>query len=253
MDLSVVMITKNERHRLPRTLDALADLNAEIIAVDWGSHDGTAEYLKSRGVLVYEHPFKNYGAQKNVAMSYATKSWILSLDADEILSEETKVSLRYVLDQDRLGQVVQDGFMINRRSVYLGREIYHGGWYPDWVTRLVRKGRAHFTEPEVHEELRVESGKIGKLSGDVLHYSFLGVADQAVKNMRYAEQGAAEILNRGKRVTLFHVIFKPWGKFLECYFWKLGCLDGRQGFYIAVNAMHSMFVKMASAYEHSRS
>lgn len=250
-DIAIALITKNESHRLGPLLKSLKGWASEIVVIDSGSTDETVSMLKAAGANVQYHPFDNYGAQKNRALRLCRSPWILSVDADEELTPAFKAEVDLIRKEP--GGAV--GYWVNRLSFYLDRPIYHGGWYPDWVLRLVQntpqgpKGR--FTEPEVHEEL-VVMGETKKISAPILHRPFLGIADQAIKNMRYAQQGALAYQKANKIVTLFHVLLKPWGKFLECYLWKRGFLDGFAGLAIAVNAMHSMFVKMALAWSASR-
>ena len=138
---------------------------------------------------------------------------------------------------------------MNRLNFYCGKPIYHGGWYPDYVVRLAKKNMAKWTQPNVHEKLLpLTNQKPGRIYGDLKHYTFKNILSQVERNMRYAGLGANDfILKKGRKPYLLEVIVRPVGKFLECYFFKGGYLDGFFGFVIAVNSFYSMFIKYVLA------
>jgi glycosyltransferase involved in cell wall biosynthesis len=247
--LSVTIITINEEHDLPRCLDSVSFAD-EIIVVDSGSTDKTIEIAKAKGAKVITQSWLGYGAQKNFAASKAKSDWVLNIDADEAVTPELKKEILDVINAPHTTGTT-NGFAVARKTRYLGRWIMHGGWYPNYVTRLARKSSSRWSEPEVHEELLVD-GPIEKLKYPLLHYTFHDIEDQVRTNLKYARQGALELAKRGKRPGLGHLIFKPIGKFLETYVGKRGFLDGLAGFIISINAAHSMFLKYAYFIEESR-
>jgi glycosyltransferase involved in cell wall biosynthesis len=244
--ISATVIALNEERDLPRCLESLRFAD-EVILVDSGSHDRTVEIAKQMGARVIIEPWRGYGAQKNFAMSQAKSRWVLNVDADEVVTPELKAEILAELNSQKPAA----GYAVARKTFYLGRWIKYGGWYPNYVTRLVQKSQATWTEPNVHEVLTVQ-GDLRQLKNPMLHYTFSDIADQVRTNMRYAHQGALDLRTKGSAPSYMKLLFKPFGKFLETYFLKLGCLDGLAGFIISINAAHSMFLKFAYLLEMSR-
>jgi glycosyltransferase involved in cell wall biosynthesis len=237
--LTVVVITKNEEANIRRCLESVAWAE-EVLVVDCGSTDQTQSIARSCGARVLEHPWRGYGQQKNWANSQAQHDWILSVDADETVTPQLAAEIKEFISKNANGP--QFGASLPRKTFYLGRWILHGGWYPNTLIRLANRKHARWTEPAVHEEWRVD-GAVGALRCDLLHYTFRGVGDQVMTNVRFAHLGAKVAFERGERGSIFKIIFKPIGKFLETYVWKMGFLDGLPGFVISVNAAHSIFMK----------
>ncbi|MBI3543155.1 MAG: glycosyltransferase family 2 protein [Deltaproteobacteria bacterium] len=240
------MIALNEERDLPRCLESLKFCD-EVLVIDSGSADRTVEVARQHGAKVIVEPWRGYGGQKNFAHSRATGDWVLNVDADEVITPELRAE---ILAEVRSAQSAA-GYAVARKTYYLGRWIRHGGWYPNYVTRLVRRQSGSWTEPNVHEELLV-TGELRQLANPMLHYTFSDIADQVRTNMRYARQGALDLKTKGAPSSLVKLLLKPLGKFLETYFLKAGFLDGLAGFIISVNAAHSMFLKYAYLLEMSR-
>lgn len=239
--ISATVMTLNEAAKIEACLASL-DWVEERLVVDCGSTDNTVELAEAAGARVIRREWRGYGQQKNFAMGECSNDWVLSVDADEVVSPELRHSIERFLDDVGKGSESARGASISRRTFYLGRWIWHGGWYPNRAVRLCRRDLSHWTEPAVHEALLVK-GPVRDLQGDLLHYSFDSVGDQVSTNIRFARLGAIAARERGERAGLGKILLKPIGKFLETYVWKLGCLDGFPGFVISVNAAHSMFMK----------
>ncbi len=243
--ISATIITLNEEKDLPRCLQSLSFVD-EIIVVDSGSQDKTVDIARSFGAQVYVKPWQGYGTQKNLAMSYCKNKWVLNVDADEVITAELKTEILKEIQSPRAAL----GYSIARKAYYLDRWIRYGGWYPNYVTRLVQKEKAKWTEPAVHEELRIQNGgEIGRLKNPMLHFTFSNISDQICTNLRYAKQGALNLRYPGTHFFIFKLLLKPFGKFIETYFFKCGFLDGLPGFLISINAAHSMFLKYAFLWE----
>lgn len=242
LPLSLVVVTLNEEANIERCLRSVP-FASDVVVVDSFSTDRTAEIAQNLGAKVIQEKWRGYGPQKAFAVSQAKNDWILSLDADEALSPE--------LQQEILEKFAnlnpEVGYEIPRRSYHLGRWINHGGWYPDAQLRLFNRKHSQWSEAALHEKVQVKSKE--RLSHDMLHWVFEDLSDQVLTNDKYSSLGAGNLANAGKNFSLLKLIFKPWSKFVECYFLKLGFLDGLPGFIIAVGAGYSIFLRHAKLWE----
>jgi glycosyltransferase involved in cell wall biosynthesis len=242
--LTVAVITKNEADRIGKTLDSVSFAD-EILVVDSGSTDGTVDICETHGARVIHNDWAGYAGQKQFALDQASGQWILSLDADEALSPQSRVEILKAITE--APQEVR-GFSIPRLSRYLNRWIRHGGWYPDRKTRIVRRGCGRWTGDGLHEKLEV-SGEIRKLERPLLHYVYRDIADQIKTINGFSSISSTHRNEPGSLAYLFLGLLHAMGKFLECAVWKLGFLDGAPGFIIAVNSAFYVFLKHAKAWE----
>lgn len=227
--LSVILITKNEAENIRACIESVAWAD-EIIVVDSGSTDDTVAISKQLGAQVHVHDWPGFGVQKNRALGYATKDWVLSLDADERVTPELRAEIETIL---KAGQT-QDSYLVPRLSNYCGRFMYHSGWYPDLLPRLFRRGKARFSDDLVHERLIVE-GSSGKLKGLLLHYAFDGMEEVLHKVNQYSTAGAAMMHKRGRKASLSGAVLRGLWSFFRTYILRGGILDGREGFMLAVS------------------
>ena len=244
MKLSATIITLNEEDNIANAIESVSFAD-EIIVVDSGSTDKTCQIAEDLGAKIHQRPFDCHGRQKNHAASLAREEWILSIDADEQVSGTLKESILAILSQQE-----HSLYRVDRRTNYCNYWIYHGGWYPDYLIRLYRKGEAKWSEPSLHEKLLPvqAKAKIPLLDGFLNHYSFPTVKSQIKTNLRYAAIAAQELQKKDNKKSYFcKMLFKPFFKFLECYFLKRGILDGLPGMIIAFNAAHSTFMKYSFA------
>jgi glycosyltransferase involved in cell wall biosynthesis len=249
--LSVIIPTLDEELHLEACLRALEGLSADVWVVDSGSRDRTpaiARSFETAGVHLVEHAYEGPAEQKNWALEHLPLAgeWVLFLDADERVSPALARSIRAALDSDP----VPDGFRIGRRIYYEGQWIRHGGWYPSWNLRLLRRGRGRYECRRVHEHVVVE-GEVGTLKGDLIHEDLRGLEHQIAKHLRYAKAEAQEALRllEGSRDDyarlfsrdplarrrwlktriLYRVPCRPVVYFAYAYLLRLGFLDGRKG------------------------
>jgi glycosyltransferase involved in cell wall biosynthesis len=225
LPLSVAVITFNEEANLPRCLESVRALAAEIVVVDSGSTDRTAEIAKeARAVFLFE-TWAGHVAQKNKALAACSQPFVLSLDADEEVSPEVADALRQLF-ADRLPG--PDGFWINRRTFYLGQWIRHS-WNPEWRVRLVRRERAQWTGQDPHYRLEVQ-GHTARRAGDILHYSYADLQDHFSRTLRYARISAETMRRNGKNCRWYHLVLSPWLAFLKKWFCDLpGATAGAVG------------------------
>jgi glycosyltransferase involved in cell wall biosynthesis len=247
--LSLSVIAKNEADRIARLLLSAQSIVDEIIVVDSGSTDGTVELCRSSGATVIHQEWLGYAAQKQFAMEQANVEWILNLDADEALSKDLADEIVHALKKEDANNIA--GFSIPRLSRYLDRWIRHGGWYPDRKVRLVRRGKASWVGDGIHEKLEV-SGKVERLESPLLHYVYRDISDQVRTINRFSSVFAGHREKTGSGGYLFLGLVHSVGKFLECWAWKLGFLDGYPGLVIAVNSAFYVFLKHAKAWEKGR-
>ncbi len=240
--LTAVIITFNEARSIKRCVASLQGVADEIVVVDSFSTDATPSICKGLGVQFHQREWKGYSKQKNYGNGLASNDWILSIDADEALSEELK---RSILDEKEHGK--EHNFSFNRLTNYCGRWIRHSGWYPDTKVRMFNRTKDDW-QGEVHERLTVEPASVRKLKGDLLHYSYHSVSDHVKRTDIYSSLGAKELFENGKQAGLIKLLFNPWLKFNKMYFLKLGMLDGMEGLAIALITAYGTFLKYIKLY-----
>src|SRR5580700_4328027 len=243
--LSAIIIAKNEGRNIGACLDSLAFCDERIV-VDGESDDGTPEIARAKGARVVTAPWHGFGAQKNLALSLAGGDWVLSIDADERVSAALARAI-----EDAVGRHGVDGYEIPRRSSFLGREMKHSGWSPDFVLRLFRRGRARFTDDLVHERV-ICDGKVGRLAESLLHYPVIGLEDAVGRMDRYSTAGAEMLLGAGRRVSFASGIAHGLWSFVRAYVWRLGFLDGREGFLLAVANAEGTYYRYMKAWLKAR-
>jgi len=238
MTISICIISFNEEQNIRRCLES-ATWADEIIVVDSMSQDKTVEIVREYTDNVYQKAWPGYVEQKNFALSKAKGEWILSVDADEEITESLRNEILDEIQKDG----AKDGYRIPRRSFYLGRWINHSGYYPDRQLRLFRRKRGHWTGGRVHERVDVQ-GSIGELKGDLLHYPYKGIISGQLQTVNsFSSLMAEDMYERGKRYHTSLLLLRPTFKFFEVYLLKLGFLDGVAGFIIAVTSAYAMFVR----------
>ncbi len=237
--LSVVIITKNEEDNIRRCLESVSWAD-EIILIDSESTDNTREIAREYGAKIFSPPWQGYGHAKHFGVEKARGEWILSLDADEVVSPELAEEIRQVVTDSSSPA----GYYLNRRTNFLGRWIRYSGWYPDRVLRLFRKEKGNFNEAVVHEKVIVE-GQTGLLRGELLHYSYPSLELYLEKFNRYTTLGAEEAFRRGKKARWFDIVIRPPIAFIKHYLSKQGFRDGWEGFIISVMSSIAVLVKYA--------
>jgi glycosyltransferase involved in cell wall biosynthesis len=245
--LSVVVVTQNEEERIRACLES-ASWADELIVVDAESIDKTATVARELTDHVFVRPWPGFAAQKNFGLEQARGDWILSLDADELVS----IPLRQEIAAILAGDGEHAGYAIPRRNVFWGRWIRHGGLYPDWQLRLFRRGRGRFAERTVHESVTVD-GSVGRLSGHLEHRSYRDVADFLERADRYSTLAAGEWLAAGRRSRpLADLVVRPAGRFLTMYVARAGFLDGWRGFLLAVLYAYYVLMRSAKVWERTK-
>ncbi len=242
------MISGAEAHRIGRALESVAEWAAEIIVVlNADVVDATDQIAAKHGAKVFREPWKGHVAQKNSAAEKASQDWILGLDADEVISAELRQEIERLLADGSQAKEIA-AFSFPRLSWYCGRWIRHGDWYPDRQTRLWRRGRATWGGVDPHDKLIVE-GKVVKLQGHLKHYTTQTINQQVAKTVSYADDFVRHCAQSGRRITFADLMVRPAWRFLRAYFFKLGFLDGWQGYAIAWMTAFYTFLRYVKARE----
>lgn len=248
LPLSLILIARNEEKKIAQCLNSAAPWVQEIICVINNCTDKTPEIMRSYGAKVFEETWTGFTDQKNKALNYAKQPWVLSLDADEELSPHLARSISSFFESS--DKDLYDGAYWARRTWFLGRWIKHGDWYPDYVLRLFRRGKAQFVGGKVHEKI-VLKGKSKKLKGDLLHYSFDNISHMTSKFIGYGDAFLQDKLAKNSlKFSPIKTVLRSFWRFFRCYIIRLGFLDGYPGFYIAINqGFHALF-RYTRIYEH---
>lgn len=249
--LSVVIITLNEEKNIARCLKSVEEIADEIVIVDSNSTDKTPEICKSFGARFIQHPFEGYVKQKNFAVSQAKYDHVLSLDADEALSEKLLASIKLVKENFEA-----DGYTMNRMTNYAGKWIKHSGWYPDIKLRLFDRRKGKWIGLIIHEKFELyKGGQIKHLNGDLLHFSFYSVDEHRRQSDKFTSLGAKADYEKGKKAPVYKIWGSPIVKFLKDYIFNLGFLDGREGFvicWISAGASYTKYQKLKKLYKENK-
>src|ERR1041384_7813772 len=241
MKITATIITLNEERNVARAIESLRCCD-EILIVDSGSIDRTVELANNLGVRVVEAGWLGFAAQKNWAAEKAAHDWILSLDADEALSEALEAE---IWNLKKTGPR-HDAYTMPRLARYLGRWILHSGWYPDRKVRLYNRHKGKWIGEFVHESVHVD-GRIGHLESNILHFTCDSLSEHLRTLDRYTTLAAQEIASRKVKVSLSQLILDPAWTFFKTYFLQLGFLDGLEGATIAYMAAFYTFLKYSKA------
>lgn len=236
--LSVIIIARNEAQDIRKCLESVKWAN-EIIVFDSGSTDGTPDICREYTAKVFETDWPGYGVQKNRALAQATSDWILSLDADEQVSEALQ---KEILTTINLQSSAVSAYKIPFISHYYGRPITHGDWGAEVHLRLFKRQAAHFKESPLHEKLIV-NGKIGKLKAPIIHHPYQNVDEVLEKLNRYSTDGANLRQTQGKSSTFSKALVRGIWTFFRAYIIRRGFLDGREGLMLAISGAENTYYR----------
>ena len=227
--LSAIVITRNNEATIARCIESLAFAD-EIVVLDSGSTDRTLEICRALGAKVdTTSDWPGHGPQKNRALERATGDWVISVDSDEWVTPELRAEIQRVIASGG----ARAGYALPRRSSFCGRIMKHSGWWPDYVLRLFRRDAGRFTDDHTHERLVVQ-GTAGKLREPLMHEAITDLDQMLVKMNAYSSASARTRYEQGRRASLFTAILHGAWTFVRTYILRLGFLDGREGFMLAV-------------------
>jgi glycosyltransferase involved in cell wall biosynthesis len=239
--LTAIVITRNEAANIGACLDGLAFCDERIV-VDCGSSDATVEIARGKGARVEILEWAGFGPQKNYALSLASGSWVLSVDADERVTPALAAAVKSaVIDGSA------DGWEIPRLSSFCGRQMRHSGWFPDYVLRLFRRDMGRFDDALVHERV-ICVGITKRLAAPLIHHPVLRLEDALSRMDRYSTASADTLVASGRKVSFFAGIGHGLYAFLRTYVLRAGFLDGAEGFLLAVANAEGSYYRYMKAW-----
>ncbi len=246
--LSVTIITLNEEKNIGRCIDSLAEVADEIVVVDSFSTDRTEQICREKNVKFIQHAFEGHIQQKNFALQQASFDYVLSLDADEALSDDLKKSISEIKPRMEM-----DAYTFNRINNYCGKWIKHCGWYPDKKLRILNRHKGQWGGDNPHDKVIMDKPySCQHLKGDLLHYTIYDVNQHIRQIHFFSDITAKEAHQKGKKSSLLGFILSPWLRFFRLYFIKMGFLDGYYGFVICVISAYAKFLHCVKLQELNR-
>lgn len=242
--VSVTIITLNESAHIAAAIESAAWAD-EIIVVDAGSTDDTVAIARAKGATAVSRPWTGYIDQKNHAASLASHDWIFSLDADERITPALAAEVRALL---AAGPPLR-GYRVPRVTFHLGRWIRTTDFYPDFQTRLYDRRAARWAGKYVHESVKVDDGRVGQLTSELLHYSFRDLRDHLDRINGYTTLAARQMHESGRRAGAFDLLLHPPAAFLRNYLLRRGFADGMAGLTISLVNAYSVMLKFAKLWE----
>jgi glycosyltransferase involved in cell wall biosynthesis len=238
--LSVTVITFNEEKKISRCLQSLTKVADEIVIVDSLSTDNTRDICLRYDVLFIEQPFLGYIEQKNFALSKASHTHVLCLDADEALTDELAQSIL----QEKEKGFPADGYSMNRLNSFCGQWIRHGTWYPDRKIRLLNNQKGKWGGQNPHDKIVMqENARIKHLTGDLLHYTYEFPEERERQLERFSTIAAQSMFDKGRNSSYFKLLINPAWAFIKGYIIRMGFLDGKAGYKIARSTALESFLK----------
>jgi glycosyltransferase involved in cell wall biosynthesis len=258
--ISAVIITMNEEDRIKDCLESVKWAD-EIIIVDSFSADRTVGICRGYTDKIFQREMRGFGEQKQFAVEQASSEWILSIDADEVVTEGLRDEILKILNQDATPpssppykggeQGGYDGFQIYRRNIYLGKPMRYCGWYVP-ILRLFKKDTGRFNEKKVHEEIIV-NGRVGLLKGEILHNTYRNISHHLEKIDSFTDYDADELIKKGVVLKpsnyLWYFVFKPAARFFQKYIMQKGVFEGMHGFILSLHAAMVVFINYAKLWE----
>jgi glycosyltransferase involved in cell wall biosynthesis len=237
--LSVIITTNNEADNIQGVLETVRWAD-EIMVVDSFSTDNTVELAKAYTDFVVQREYKGPADQKNWAIPQVAHEWILLLDADERVTPELKTEI-----QDWLAKpdIPYDAFWIGRRNFFLGKEVRYSGWQGDAVVRFFHRDKCRYNDKQVHEEIQTEGIRVSRLSAKMTHNTYKNMSHYLDKVRRYAKWSAQDYAVKTPTVTAFHLVIKPFFRFIKHYVFQQGFRDGRLGLIISAILAWSVFLR----------
>ncbi|RBO83189.1 glycosyltransferase family 2 protein [Marinomonas aquiplantarum] len=241
------IITLNEENNISDCIKSLQTVCDEIIVVDSGSHDNTINIAKTLGAKIVHQAYLGDGIQKNVALKHTKNTWVLSLDADERLTQDAIDSIKKI----NFDKSPYEAFSFRRKNMIGSRWIKHCGWYPDRCVRLYNSKKTRFADVKQHA--KVQTNKINHINADIIHYSFRNIGELFAKPGRNFSGRAAKIMYaKGKRANALSPFAHGLNAFIRKYIFQRGFLGGVDGFTVSLSSAVNSYLKYAKLLEYQR-
>ena len=242
--LTVLITCLNEERNLRPCIESVRPVADEILVADSGSTDATMDIARELGCRIIEREYKFAGDFKNWAIPQANHQWVLIIDADERLTNELVAEIQLVLDDPQ-----QDGYWIYRHNFFMGHAVRFSGWQNDRVLRLFQRDSGRYEGDTDHADVVITTGRVGKLSNRMLHYTYWSYDQYFGKMRRYEQFQADRWYQRGKKVSTLSMLFRIPLRFIQNYIFRLGFLDGRAGLQVCYLTAFYSFMKQARLWE----
>ena len=239
--LSVIIPCKDEENNIRQCIESVLKIADELIIADSGSTDQTKKIAGKYDCRIIEREYINSANFKNWAIPQAKNEWVMIVDADERVTPELSEEILNVLSSEP----ENDGYIIFRKNHLFGHRIRFSGWRSDSVLRLFRRDLSRYKDMRVHSEVIVSTGKVGRMKGKLLHYTYWNFEQIMKKYERYATWAAEDLRDKGKRANIFHLTFHPCWRFFRHYILQGGFLDGIPGLIVSGISMYYVFLKYA--------
>ena len=237
--LSILVMTYNEELNIERCLKSVTGIGDEILVLDSFSTDQTVELARKHGARVEQFPFDTYVNQKERMIQMANSNWVLSIDADEYLSDELKSSIRNAMTEKLF-----DGYTSNRRNKIGNKWLKHGSWYPDKKIRLFDRRKVFIVGKDPHDVMQpVSDARIGHLNGDLMHLSDENITSRYKSVNMHSTRAAEALFKKGIRGSFLRRMFKPAIRTFVSYIIRLGFLDGFYGWVVAKSEGHYVWLR----------
>lgn len=246
--ITVVIPTLNEAEQITACVGHLAWAD-EVLVADGGSADGTRALAAAAGATVLDVPGVTIAAQRNVVISLARNRWVFALDADERIGPELAEELTEIAVNGK-GGARHEAYAVRRNNMYLGRVMRHAGWGDAWAVRFFQRDR-RFIEKRVHEGLEPVSD-VGRLAHPLAHTPYRDLSHHIRKLVQYAEWGAADLRDSGRRARFTDLMLRPGWQFFRTYVLQLGLMEGWRGLVLCGLAGVSVFMKYAQLWDLER-
>lgn len=247
LPLSVFIIARNEADRIGRTLRAARGLSDDIVVVDSHSTDGTQQVAAAEGARVVENSFAGYGPQKRFAEDLCRHTWLLNIDADEVIPPDLAREIRALFAR---GEPERDAYGIRIAEIFPGEKAPHPFAYALAPVRLYRKDRGRYSASTVHDRVDLKPGaRVGKLKGTIHHFSVRSLGHQMDKLNAYTDAQVADLEKRGETISAARLVLEFPANFIKAYIGRRHALRGVYGFMTAMNFAFYRYLRAAKYVE----
>jgi glycosyltransferase involved in cell wall biosynthesis len=245
--VSAFIVCCNEEKQIRRCLASLTWCD-EVVVVDSGSTDRTLDICREFNTVIHHRDWTGYIDQKRHALGLCQSDWVLNLDADEEVSPELRSAIESILQRDKRGEGVADGYALSRVVHYLNRWWRKGGWYPEYRLRFCRRSKVSWGGEEPHEKALI-AGSVDRLSEELRHFTYEDLSYHVRRANTLSSNAAAALHGKQRNVSAHQIVFRPLVRFFKFYIVKRGFREGLAGFIVAWIEATQVLLKYAKLWE----